>query len=95
MVDEIGNIAELRQALGNSTKVLEDLLKDGYDFAIEQIRENKKALEKPARNCDTYLAKDLIGAVTLYCVKNPGLPPMVEWNTIQYTEFCKWLFRKD
>ena len=44
------------------------------------------------RNCDCHLAKTLIGAVTIYCIKNPELPPMVEWNSIQYLEFCKWLF---
>lgn len=46
----------------------------------------------PQRNCDCHFAKNLIGAVTIYCIKNPGLPPMVEWNAIQYLEFCKWLF---
>ena len=44
------------------------------------------------RNCDCHFAKTLIGAVTIYCIKNPELPPMVEWNAIQYLEFCKWLF---
>ena len=53
------------------------------------------ALASPSRNCDCHLAKNLIGAVTLYCTKNPGLPPMVEWNAIQYLEFCKWLFAED
>ena len=53
------------------------------------------ALAYPSRNCDCHLAKNLIGAVMLYCSKNPELPPMVEWNAIQYLEFCKWLFAED
>jgi len=47
------------------------------------------------RNCDKYLARDLVGAAALYCTENPGLPPMVEWNTVQYLGFCRWLFRND
>ena len=95
MAIKTSGIAVLRQAPENSTEVMEDLLEDGYDFAIEQIRENKKALAEPTRNCDNPLAKDLIGAVTLYCTENPGLPPMVEWNAVQYLGFCRWLFGKD
>ena len=55
------------------------------------IKEKPQSFE-PHRNCDCHLAKNLIGAVMLYCSKNPELPPMVEWNAIQYLEFCKWLF---
>ena len=66
-----------------------------YELAdrIEDAHKREhEATSEPPRNCDCHLAKNLIGAVTLYCSKNPGLPPMVEWNAIQYLEFCKWLF---
>lgn len=58
-------------------------------------RNGRKKMKVEKRNCDNPLAKDLLGAVTLYCHQNPGLPPMVEWNAIRFIEFCKWLFRKD
>lgn len=58
-------------------------------------KSQERTIERHTRNCDVHLAKDLIGAVTLYCAKNPGLPAMVDWNAIQYMEFCKWLFRKE
>ena len=72
-----------------------------YDGLVDEVADElcdlrdslvKADLSAPPRNCDRILAKTLIGAVTLYCSKNPELPPMVEWNTIQYLEFCKWLF---
>ena len=65
------------------------------DHLAKPIELAKSALSEPHRNCDCHLAKNLIGAVTIYCSKNPELPPMVEWNSIQYLEFCKWLFRKE
>lgn len=67
-------------------------LADRIEAAYKREHE---ATSEPPRNCDCHLAKNLIGAVTLYCTKNPELPPMVEWNAIQYLEFCKWMFRKE
>ena len=61
---------------------------------VKPLKDAREALSEPPRNCDNPLAMNLIGAVTLYCSKNPGMPPMVEWNAIQYLEFCKWLFSK-
>ena len=66
---------------------LADRIEDAHKRGISDTSQ-----ASPQRNCDCHLAKNLIGAVTLYCSKNPELPPMVEWNTIQYLEFCKWLF---
>lgn len=90
----VGNVAKMREALLKASVVLKDaphyLLTDEY--VNECLALIYSALSEPPRNCDSHLAKNLIGAVTLYCSKNPGLPPMVEWNAIQYLEFCKWLF---
>lgn len=93
MVD--GDIAELRAALNYSTILLEELQEEYPEAIIKQIKENRAALSKKPRNCDRYLSKDLIGAVTLYCVLNKDIPPMVEWNTLIYTRFCKWLFSRE
>ena len=69
-------------------------LQNTYDVLC---RDDAKGCGTPGtepRNCDKYLAGDLVGAVTLYCTENPGLPTMAEWNEIQYLGFCGWLFRK-
>ena len=93
--NRIGNFAKILEAL----EQIHELLSIGgkpdtamcirYEAAYQIAEE---ALSAKPRNCDCHLAKNLIGAVTLYCSKNPELPPMVEWNAIQYLEFCKWLF---
>lgn len=72
-----------------------DGVKENTTKRRREDMENKKALEKPIRNCDNPLAKDLLGAVILYCTQNPGMPSMAEWNATQYMGFCKWLFMKD
>ena len=90
----VGNVTKMREALLKASVVLKDaphyLLTDEY--VNECLALIYSALSEPPRNCDCHLAKNFIGAVTIYCIKNPELPPMVEWNAIQYLEFCKWLF---
>ena len=90
----VGNTAQMREALLKASVVLKDA--KHYILTEEYVNECLaiiySALSEPPRNCDCHLAKNLIGAVTLYCTKNPDMPPMVEWNAIQYLEFCKWLF---
>ena len=45
------------------------------------------------RNCDHPFARNLLGAVVLYSSENPDLPaPMAEWTSLQFFNFCKWLF---
>lgn len=93
----VGNAAVMLDALDKILWCLEWMRdntenKSIKDHLSKPIELAKSALSAPLRNCDCHLAKNLIGAVTLYCSKNPELPPMVEWNAIQYLEFCKWLF---
>ena len=93
----VGNAAVMLDALDKILWCLEWMSdntenKSIKDHLAKPIELAKSALSASPRNLDCHLAKNLIGAVTLYCSKNPGLPPMVEWNAIQYLEFCKWLF---
>lgn len=89
-----GNNASIREALMKASAVLKEATHHNLteEYINECIALICSAISEPPRNCDCHFAKNLIGAVTLYCSKNPELPPMVEWNTIQYLEFCKWLF---
>ena len=96
----VGNAAMMLDAMDKILWCLERMSdntenKSIKDHLAKPIELAKSAFSEPHRNCDCHLAKNLIGAVTLYCSKNPELPPMVEWNAIQYLEFCKWLFRKE
>ena len=93
----VGNAAVMLDALDKILWCLEWMSdntenKSIKDHLAKPIELAKSALSASPRNLDCHLAKNLIGAVTLYCSKNPELPPMVEWNSIQYLEFCKWLF---
>ena len=93
----VGNAAVMLDALDKILWCLEWMSdntenKSIKDHLAKPIELAKSALSASPRKCDCHLAKNLIGAVTLYCSKNPELPPMVEWNSIQYLEFCKWLF---
>ena len=93
----VGNMAVMLDALDKILWCLEWMSdnadnKSIKDHLAKPIELAKSALSASPRNLDCHLAKNLIGAVTLYCSKNPELPPMVEWNAIQYLEFCKWLF---
>ena len=93
----VGNAAVMLDALDKILWCLEWMSDNAENKSIKDhlakpIELAKSGLSAPLRNCDCHLAKNLIGAVTIYCSKNPELPPMVEWNAIQYLEFCKWLF---
>ena len=93
----VGNAAVMLDALDKILWCLEWMSdntenKSIKDHLAKPIELAKSAISASPRNLDCHLAKNLIGAVTLYCSKNPELPPMVEWNSIQYLEFCKWLF---
>ena len=93
----VGNAAVMLDALDKILWCLEWMSdntenKSIKDHLAKPIELAKSALSASPRKCDCHLAKNLIGAVTLYCANNPGMPPMVEWNAIQYLEFCKWLF---
>ena len=96
----VGNAAVMLDALDKILWCLEWMSdntenKSIKDHLAKPIELAKSSLSASPRNCDCHLAKNLIGAVMLYCSKNPELPPMVEWNAIQYLEFCKWLFSED
>lgn len=96
----VGNAAVMLDALDKILWCLEWMSdntdnKSIKDHLAKPIELAKSAISASPRNLDCHLAKNLIGAVTLYCSKNPELPPMVEWNSIQYLEFCKWLFSED
>ena len=96
----VGNAAVMLDALDKILWCLEWMSdntenKSIKDHLAKPIELAKSALSASPRNLDCHLSKNLIGAVTLYCSKNPELPPMVEWNAIQYLEFCKWLFAED
>ena len=93
----VGNMAVMLDALDKILWCLEWMSdntenKSIKDHLAKPIELAKSALSASPRNLDCHLAKNLIGVVTIYCTKNPELPPMVEWNAIQYLEFCKWLF---
>ena len=93
----VGNSSKMRNALMEASIALSwatynDLTTGDANNCLKIVDD---ALSSPSRNCDNPLAMNLIGAVTLYCNRNPGMPPMVEWNAIQYLEFCKWMFRKE
>lgn len=93
-----GNNASIRKSLEELVCVIDECNSGNPLWwhigakGVKPLKDARAALSEPPRNCDSLLAKNLIGAVTLYCSKNPELPPMVEWNAIQYLEFCKWLF---
>ena len=93
-----GNNASIREALEELVGVIDECNSGNPLWwhigakGVKPLKDARAALSSPLRNCDCHLAKNLIGAVTLYCSKNPDMPPMVEWNAIQYLEFCKWLF---
>ena len=96
--NQFGNDATIREALESLVCVIDECNSGNPLWwhigakGMKPLKDARAALSEPPRNCDCHLAKNLIGAVTIYCIKNPGLPPMVEWNAIQYLEFCKWLF---
>lgn len=94
----VGNNASIREALEELVGVIDECNSGNPLWwhigakGVKPLKDAREALSEPPRNCDFHLAKNLIGAVMLYCSKNPELPPMVEWNSIQYLEFCRWLF---